>query len=112
MKITLFNNRGIHLTRNNTTFSIMFGAGNYCENYDKDTLKTFSDINHITSSHTCEVAVWEADPSNPKQSNWITYKVFLKHGEHIEGNCDVVGHISISEALITALTYFENMGEH
>ena len=96
--IKTIDNKGIYLTRNGITFSIQFGAGNYCDNYDKDIAKQFRD-KPDTKSSDCEIAVIESG------DNWITYKAFPEEGEHIEGSNEVVGNVPICKALERFLSF-------
>jgi hypothetical protein len=102
MRIRTRNNRGIHLICDDgTVFSIQFGSGNYCENYNKDVetdqfdLKTKPDV----ESSDCEVAVIAPDGS------WITNKIFTENGNHSDDATDVFGYCSIRRALQAALEH-------
>ncbi len=64
--------KGFHITfENGYTVSVQWGAGNYCENYDKNTFteeeqfKTGEEI-----SFTAEIAVWASDKKMIKMPGW------------------------------------------
>lgn len=95
MKIKTTDNKGIYIIHDDgLTFSIQFGAGNYCENYEKPFVTNRPD----RESKDCEVAVWD------REGNWITNKIFPENGEHEEGSCDVIGYVPIEKALRIALS--------
>lgn len=102
MKIKTTGNKGIHLTKGDITFSLQFGAGNYCDNYDLDITKCFQEKVDCEST-TCEVAVWVNNEGS--ESRWITNLAFPDNGEHEENSCDVVGHVPIEKALKTFLEF-------
>lgn len=93
MKINTKDNKGIHIIcTDNTTFSLQFGAGNYCSNYNKSILDQFSK-KHDTESHDCEVAVFDSE------GQWVTENFF----EGSDGQ--VAGYIPIEQALRTILKH-------
>lgn len=99
MKIRTRDNRGIHLVCDDgTVFSIQFGAGNYCENYNKDITEQFVKKPDVESSD-CEVAV--IDPSG----SWITNKIFTENGDHSDDETSVFGYCSVRRALQAALDH-------
>jgi hypothetical protein len=99
MKIKTRDNKGIHLVCNDgTIFSIQFGAGNYCENYNKSITDQFTKKPDVESSD-CEVAVIAPNGS------WITNKIFTENGEHSDEETQVFGHCSVRRALQAALDH-------
>ena len=93
MQIKTIDNKGIYLTHDDgLTFSIQFGPGNYCENYDND----YDMGRPNTSSKDCEVAVW----TSAGKEGWVT-KDYFKDAE--DGDCSVVGRVPIEEALRIAI---------
>tara|TARA_R110002012_G_scaffold97550_2_gene234334 strand:- start:1571 stop:1891 length:321 start_codon:yes stop_codon:yes gene_type:complete len=103
MKITTTDNKGIHLEcSDGKVFSIQFGAGNYCDNYDNDMIEQFEKKPN-TSSENAEVAVWQKD------GEWETFKHFPGDGDHEEGHSDVVGHKTIIEILETVLKHEQGL---
>jgi len=76
--------KGFHITfKNDTTVSVQFGPGNYCENQSPDK-KNFLHVRGI--SKDAEIAIWD------KNGEWITDEYF--------GGSDVVkGHVDPEELL-------------
>jgi hypothetical protein len=97
--IKTVDNKGIALTRNGITFSIQFGAGNYCQNRDNNAYTQYKDKPN-TSSGDCEIAVFRGE-------EWITFLAFPEEGEHEEGSVDVVGYVPIEKALRRFLEFTE-----
>lgn len=101
MKITTVDNKGIYLTKNGITFSIQFGAGNYCGNYNKSSFDQRRN-KPDTESLDCEVAVIK------ENGEWITNLAFPENGEHEDGSVDVVGYVPIEKALRRFLEFTGN----
>ena len=97
MKIRTYSNKGIHLVcSDGQVFSLQFGYGNYCENYDK-----FNDGFSQTNDHEsidCEMASWD------KSNNWNTQEMIEECEED-----EVVGYIPIKRALEIVLSYESNL---
>ncbi len=104
MKIKTTENKGIALTNNGITFSIQFGAGNYCQNYHNPILYQYQN-KPDTESHDCEVAVIK------QSGEWITNLAFPENGEHVNGSVDVVEYVPIEKALRVFLAFTENYRE-
>jgi hypothetical protein len=97
MKIKTNDNKGISLTcSDGYTFSMQFGAGNYCSNYNNRISEQFL-MKNDTESGDCEVAVFD------EKGNWITAKYF----ENSDGQ--VVGYIPIEIALKKALDHEKSL---
>lgn len=90
-------NKGIHLTcSDGTVFSLQFGAGNYCDNRELDIVEQYNKKPNMESTN-CEVAVID------KNGEWITSDFFD------ESDGQVVGYISIEEALKKVVKYEESL---
>lgn len=104
IKIRTCENKGIWLTKNGITFSIQFGAGNYCGNYNTSTFEQRQNKPNI-ESFDCEIAVIKDD------GKWITNLAFPENGEHVEGAVDVIGYVPIEKALRRFLEFTDNFKE-
>lgn len=104
IKIRTCENKGIWLTKNGITFSIQFGAGNYCRNQDNSIIEQYRNKPN-TESLDCEIAVIKDD------GKWITNLAFPENGEHVEGAVDVIGYVPIEKALRRFLEFTDNFKE-
>jgi hypothetical protein len=93
MKIKTIDNKGLHITcSNGTVFSLQFGAGNYCSNYNNNISIQFKE-KPDTESNDCEIAVFN------KNGDWITENFFK------DSDGQVAGYIPIDLALGIILKY-------
>ena len=99
MKIMTTGNKGIRLIcSNGTTFSIQFGAGNYCDNYNSSFEE--QSLKPDTISSDVEVAVITKD------GNWITQYILKDKSDDM-----VAGYIPVKEAIEIAIAYENSLEE-